>query len=80
MNSSPASGHQGRMDLATVDGVARLQLAGRRLGFRVRLSGPRELWELIDLLGLREAIGKAEEREEAPGVEEEGELGDPTGA
>jgi hypothetical protein len=69
-----------QMDLATVDGLARLQLAGRRLGFRVRLSAPRELWELIDLLGLGEVIGKAEEREEALGVEEEGELGDPSAA
>jgi hypothetical protein len=65
------------MDLATVDDLARLQLAGRRLGFRVRLSAPRELWELIDLLGLGEAIGKAEEREQALGVEEEGQLADP---
>ena len=77
MNSSPAGGHQGQMDLATVDGVARLQLAGRRLGFRVRLSAPRELWELIDLLGLGEVIAKAEEREEALRVEEEGEFSDP---
>jgi hypothetical protein len=65
------------MDLATVDSLARLQLAGRRLGFRVRLSAPRELWELIDLVGLREVIGKIEEREETLRVEEEGELGDP---
>jgi len=65
------------MDLATVDGVARLQLAGRRLGFRVRLSAQCELWELIDLLGLGEVIGKTEEREETLGVEEERELGDP---
>jgi hypothetical protein len=65
------------MDLGTVDGLARLQLAGRRLGFRVRLSAPRELWQLIDLVGLVEVIGKAEEREQALGVEEERQLGDP---
>ena len=65
------------MDLATVDGLARLQLAGRRLGFRVQLSAPRELWELIDLIGLGDVIGKAEQRKEALRVEEERELDDP---
>ena len=65
------------MDLGTVDTLARLQLAGRRLGFRVRLYAPREVWELIDLAGLREAIGQAEEGEQPLGVEEERELGDP---
>ncbi len=65
------------MGLATVDSLARLQLAGRRLGFRVRLSAPRELWELIDLAGLVEVIRKDEEREQPLGVEEERELGDP---
>ena len=65
------------MDLATVDSLARLQLAGRRLGFRVRLYAPREVWALIDLVGLREVIGEAEEREEPLRVEEERELDDP---
>ena len=65
------------MDLATVDTLARMQLAGRRLGFRLRLYAPREAWELIDLLGLREVIGQAEEREQPLRVEEERELGDP---
>jgi hypothetical protein len=65
------------MDLATVDELARLQLAGRRLGFRLRLYAPREVWELIDLAGLRQVIRQAEEREEPLRLEEERELGDP---
>ena len=65
------------MDLATVDTLARLQLAGRRLGFSLRLYAPREVWELIDLTGLGGVIGQAEQREEPLGVEEERELDDP---
>ena len=79
------------MDLRTVDLLARLRLA---TGARV-VSAPRELWELIDLCGLREALwlevaaeppsasrksgGQPEPREERLRVEEERQLGDPPG-
>ena len=68
----------------TIDGIARLQLAARRHGRRVRLENPsRSLLALIDLCGLAGVLGveagrQAEEREEPGGVEEKGELGDPT--
>ena len=72
-------------DALTVDVLARLQLTARRRGCEIRLrhaSG--ELCELLDFVGLRdvlrvEAGGQAEEREQRLGVEEERELGDPTG-
>ena len=70
-------------DLATVDSLARLQLAARRSGVVLRVRRvPRELEELITFLGLAEALGleprgQAEEREQRLGVEEEGELDDP---
>jgi hypothetical protein len=60
-------------DLRTVDFLARLRL---RTGARL-VRAPRELWELLDLCGLREAVGEPEEREEALRVEEERELDDP---
>jgi len=63
--------------LATVDALARLQLAGRRLGFDVRLTPTEELLELLELCGLVEVLWQSEEREEALGVEEERERGDP---
>ena len=69
-------------DLAAVAMLARLRLEARRLGLVLRLlRAPPELRELIAFLGLAEALpveprGEAEEREEALGVEEEGELGD----
>ena len=56
-----------------VDLLARLRL---RTGARLSRA-PRELWDLLELCGLREAIGKAEEREERLGVEEERQLDDP---
>ena len=68
--------------LEIVDALARLQLAARRGGYRVRLTGaPDELVELIELAGLREVLGveprrQPEEREERLGVEEERELDD----
>jgi hypothetical protein len=65
------------MDLATVDTLARLQLAGRRLGFRLRLYAPPETWALVEFVGLREVIRQPEEREQPLGVEEERELDDP---
>ncbi len=77
-------------DLATVDVIARLQLVARRGGFRLMLRGcSGALRELVLLAGLDEALpieatasgGKprrqAEEREEARGVQEEGDAGDP---
>jgi anti-anti-sigma regulatory factor len=70
------------VSLATVDALARLQLAAKRRGLQLRLPGPqRELHELIELAGLTGVLGveprrEAEEREERLGVEEEGELGD----
>jgi STAS domain len=76
-------------DLATVDALARLQLAARRLGTRLELrDAPRELRELLDLAGLADVVrcpeplpvevgGQAEQREEPRGVEEEADPGDP---
>jgi hypothetical protein len=61
------------VDLRTVDLLARLRLA---TGARVARA-PRELWELIDLCGLRETLGQPEPREERLRVEEERQLGDP---
>lgn len=69
--------------LQDVDALARLVLKARRAQWQVRLANVgAELRELIDLAGLTEALGveagrEAEEWEEASGVEEEGELGDP---
>jgi len=65
------------IDLATVDALARLRLAGRRLGFDVRLTPTEELLELLELCGLVKVLWQPEEREEAFGVEEERQLGDP---
>jgi hypothetical protein len=65
------------MDLASVDTLARVQLAAKRLGFRLRLSPSEEMLELLELCGLVEVLGEIEEREDPLGVEEEGELGDP---
>ena len=65
------------IDLATVDALARLRLAGRRLGFVVRLTPTEELVELLELCGLVEVLWEPEQREEALGVEEERQLGDP---
>ena len=63
--------------LETVDALARLRLAGKRLGFEVWLTPTEELLELLELLGLVEVLGQSEQREEALGVEEEGQLRDP---
>jgi anti-anti-sigma regulatory factor len=72
-----------RADLATIDALARLQLAARRAGLELRLchASP-ELVELIAFVGLDEMLrvepdGQAEEGEQRLGVEEEGELADP---
>ncbi|MGW0990944.1 STAS domain-containing protein [Streptomyces sp. NPDC002486] len=65
--------------LAAVDLLAKLQLAARRAGGRIRLRDPDPaLRALLDLVGLRfEAEGEVEEREPALGVEEAVEPGDP---
>jgi hypothetical protein len=61
------------VDLRTVDLLARLRLHS---GARV-VRAPRELWELLELCGLRETLGQTEEREELLRVEEERQLDDP---
>jgi hypothetical protein len=76
MNSRARAGPWSRMDLASVDTLARMQLAAKRLGFRVRLDPSEEMLELLELCGLVEVLGEIEEREDPLGVEEEGELGD----
>ncbi|MEU1481641.1 STAS domain-containing protein [Streptomyces sp. NPDC005760] len=65
--------------LGTVDLLARLQLAARRAGGRIRLRDPDPaLHALLDLVGLRfEVEGQTEQREPALGVEEEVEPGEP---
>ncbi|WP_408057757.1 STAS domain-containing protein [Streptomyces violaceus] len=72
-------GGLGPPGLATVDLLARLQLAARRAGGRMRLRDPDPaLRALLDLVGLRfEVEGQVEEREPALGVEEAVEPGDP---
>jgi len=71
-------------DLATVDELARLQLAAARRGSRVRLlNATANLRGLLLLLGLDDVLGcepplgiearrQAEHREESRGVQEEG--------
>lgn len=69
-------------DLDQVDRLCRQALAARRQGRRFRFVKPSpELAELIGFCGLTKALGveargQAEEREEPPGVEEEGEAVD----
>lgn len=70
-------------DAATVDCLARVQLALKRLGYELRLRrATRELVELLAFAGLAEVLRveagrQAPEREERLGVEEEREAGDP---
>jgi hypothetical protein len=69
-------------DALTIDALARLQLAARRVGREVALHGASlELVELLELFGLTgvlrvEVGGQSEEREQRVGVEEERELDD----
>ena len=69
-------------DAGTVDILARLQLAVRRLGAQLSVVGASDdLRNLLVFAGLDRAVGlepgrEAEEGEERGGVEEEGELGD----
>ncbi|MEV4200061.1 STAS domain-containing protein [Micromonospora globbae] len=73
-----------RPDVVTVEALARLRLTARRHGWRlvVRDAGP-GLLRLVELLGLTDALGQSgrqpEQREQALGVEEVGDLGDPPG-
>jgi hypothetical protein len=70
-------------DAATIDALARLQLAARRLGLEIRLRhASSELRGLLVFVGLSEVLrvetgGQPEERKERLGAEEEGELDDP---
>jgi hypothetical protein len=73
-----------RPDLATVNTLARLQLAAQRLGWTVRLRNPTaELCALLDFVGLRDVVGlpleplREPEGGEQLGVEEVVEAGDP---
>ncbi|MFJ9864297.1 STAS domain-containing protein [Streptomyces sp. NPDC101165] len=72
-------GGLGPPGLGVVDLLARLELAARRAGGRIRLRDPDPaLHALLDLVGLRFQVeGEAEEREPALGVEEEVEPGQP---
>lgn len=75
-------------DAVAVDALARLALAARRRGCRVHLwEASAKLLDLVELVGLADVIGAAslpvepgrqpEQREDGPGAQEEGELGDP---
>ncbi|WP_143684079.1 STAS domain-containing protein [Streptomyces diastatochromogenes] len=72
-------GGLGPPGLGTVELLARLELAARRAGGRIRLRDPAPaLHVLLDLVGLRfQMEGQAEEREPPLGVEEEVEPGQP---
>ncbi|WP_280887500.1 STAS domain-containing protein [Streptomyces sp. LBL] len=65
--------------LGAVDLLARLELAAKRAGGRIRLRDPHPgLRALLDLVGLRiEVEGQPEQREPALRVEEAVEPGDP---
>lgn len=71
-------------DCATIDGIARLQLAVRRRGLELQLRNANEaLLELIDLAGLVGVLSvepgrQSEKREQLCCVEEEGQLDDPS--
>ncbi|MEU9345938.1 STAS domain-containing protein [Streptomyces sp. NPDC048278] len=72
-------GGLGPPGLAAVDLLARLELAARRAGGRIRLRDPDPaLRSLLRFVGLRlQMEGEVEEREPALGVEEEVEPGQP---
>jgi hypothetical protein len=69
---------------ATIDQIARLKLAARRCGCELQLSNARpSLVELLDFCGLAKLLSveverQAKQREEPGGVQEEGELSDPS--
>ena len=57
-------------DVVTIDGLARLQLTAKRLGYRVELQRAcGELEDLLVLTGLGDVLPCAEQREDASGVE-----------
>ena len=57
-------------DVVTIDGLARLQLTARRLGYRVELQRAcGELEELLVLTGLSDVLPCAGPGEDASGVE-----------
>jgi hypothetical protein len=70
-------------DATTLDVLARVQLAARRLGFEARLrNASGDLLDLIAFAGLDEVLRvelqrQPEEREQRLGLEEERELDDP---
>ncbi|MEV6175109.1 STAS domain-containing protein [Streptomyces sp. NPDC051954] len=72
-------GGLGPPGLGIIDLLARLELAARRAGGRIRLRDPDPaLHALLDLVGLRfEMEGQTEQREPALGVQEAVEPGDP---
>ena len=82
MNSRRSAGLFSRMDLATVNLLARMQLAAKRRGARLRVrQASKGLLELIDFTGLSDVLGvepkrQPEERKDAFRVEEERQLGD----
>ena len=69
---------------ATVDQIARLKLAARRCRCELELKNPsRDLLDLIGFVGLSrvllvEAQRQTKQREQPGGVQEEGELSDPS--
>jgi hypothetical protein len=69
---------------ATIDQIAHLKLAARRCKCELELKNPSpDLIDLIAFVGLSsvllvEAQRQTEQREQPGGVEEEGELGDPS--
>lgn len=73
-----------RPDVVTIEALARLQVTARRHGWRLVVSGAGAgLRELAGLLGLTDAlfepVRQAEQREQAGGVEEVVDPGDPPG-
>jgi hypothetical protein len=76
-------GHLEAPTAATIDEIARLQLAARRRGCQLELANANPyLLELVGFVGLSNVLrvqprGQAEEGEQPGGVEEESELCDP---
>lgn len=70
-----------RPDLSMVETMARLHLAARRIGLDVHLEHPpKELWELVELVGMADLLldaGRQAEGSEQLGVEEVMKPGDP---
>lgn len=84
MSSGTCLGLRVVSDLRAIEALARIQLASRRCGWRVTVvrCSP-DVAELLALSGLPECVslrvevvGQAEKREEAGGVQEEGDAAD----